>query len=93
MHDNSPTCICYIINPAPHKVVEAGFDIARLTNKTCLPSVCICRQIQLRKIKTPGGILVVRLLVQARLLEGLLSTGPTPSSFYSAPIHYTVMCA
>ena len=35
-----------------------------LTKKSCLPSVGICQQIQLRKLKTPGGILVFRVLVQ-----------------------------
>ena len=45
-------------------MVGAGFYVARLTTKTCLPSVGICRQIQLRKLKTPGGILVFRVLVQ-----------------------------
>ena len=67
MHDSNPTCICQIINPAPHIVVGAGFDIARLTTQTCLPLVCICQQIQLRKLKTPGGILVFQLLVQVCL--------------------------
>ena len=60
MHDSNPTCICQIINPAPHKVVGAGFYIARMTTKTCLPSVCICRQIHPGKLKTPEGILVFR---------------------------------
>ena len=53
-----------MINPAPHKVVGAGFYIARLTTKTCLPSVGICLQIQLRKLKPPGGVLVLQVLVQ-----------------------------
>ena len=45
-------------------MVGAGFDMARLTTQTCLPSGCICQQIQLRKPKTPEGILVFRVLVQ-----------------------------
>ena len=49
-------------------MVGAGFYVARLTTKTCLPSVGICRQIQLRKLKTPGGILVFRVLVQVWFL-------------------------
>ena len=64
MQESNPTCICWILKPAPHKGAGAGFDIARLTTKTCLQLVCICRQIQLRKLKTPGGILVFRVLVQ-----------------------------
>ena len=33
MHDSNHTCIYQLINPAPHIVVGAGFDIARLTIK------------------------------------------------------------
>ena len=44
-------------------MVGAGFNIARLGTKTCFPSVWICRQIQLRKLKTPGWILVFRVLL------------------------------
>ena len=64
MHDSYITYICYIIKQASHKVEGAGFDIARLTIKTCLPSFGICQQIQLWKLKTQGEMWVFRLLLR-----------------------------
>ena len=54
------------INSSPSKRGGAGFEIAGLTKKTCLPSVLICRIIQLRKLKPQGGILVFRGEQEAR---------------------------
>ena len=54
-------------------MVGAGFDIARLTKQTCLPSVCICQQIQLKKLKTPREIPVFRVLVQVLLYVAVIA--------------------
>ena len=51
------TCIYLIINPVPHL-------LDRTTPERCLPSGWICWQKKTWKKKTPGGILVFRVLVQ-----------------------------
>ena len=55
MHDSSPTYICQIINPAPCKVVEAGFDIARLTTKKFFHQFLFVNKFKLGNSKPQEG--------------------------------------
>ena len=71
MHDSNLICNCWIINTAPQKVLGIVFDISTSTTKAFLSSVGICGQIQLWKLKAPGGILVFRLLLQVTIRGAL----------------------
>ena len=58
----------YILNAAPRKLKEAGFDMARTTTKNMYSISLNLLTNSTGKLKTSGGILVFRVLVQVCLV-------------------------